>query len=312
MELISLVIFIFCAAMVAGAVLLTSRLLKEHPLPFARSLFYYTIFMFAFGFYGIWGQFIIVAVAGNRLNPELLSTVSVISLLLGLPFLIFAWMMLLRFGSDSAGTNLKSYSILLFLLFNIAFIAVLGFISRNRTIDEVLPLFKLYYCCAAVVFSLVTAFILVSGKSCLFCKSDRWFLAAIIAAGAVSQAALLLLLPHSAWMALIFVFLLFASPTLLTIYLTYQADLKVNQVQGDLPLPRGIEDFYIKHEISPREADIIREICNGLSNQEIADKLFISLQTVKDHTSRIYSKTNVRNRMQLMTLVQTISKGVSG
>ncbi len=58
-----------------------------------------------------------------------------------------------------------------------------------------------------------------------------------------------------------------------------------------------------KHDISPREKDIMREICNGLSNQQIADKLFISLQTVKDHTSRIYYKTNCTGRAQLITMV---------
>ncbi|MBW6501428.1 MAG: LuxR C-terminal-related transcriptional regulator [Bacteroidales bacterium] len=58
--------------------------------------------------------------------------------------------------------------------------------------------------------------------------------------------------------------------------------------------------------MSPRETDIIREICNGLSNKEIADKLFISLQTVKDHTHRIYIKTNVKSRVQLINLVQDL------
>ncbi|MCK7539199.1 MAG: helix-turn-helix transcriptional regulator [Marinilabiliales bacterium] len=105
-------------------------------------------------------------------------------------------------------------------------------------------------------------------------------------------------------MALIFAFLLFASITLLPLYLTYEADLRPCFPPVPPQLPQGIGEFIRRHEISPREADIIAEICNGLSNQEIADKLFISLQTVKDHTSRIYSKTNVRNRMQLMAMVQ--------
>ena len=125
----------------------------------------------------------------------------------------------------------------------------------------------------------------------------------------MTQALTLLLIPHSVWMALVFVFLLFAAITLLSLYLSYRADLKPVRLPEPLPLPDGIEDFIRKNEISPREAEIITEICNGLSNQEIADKLFISLQTVKDHTSRIYMKTNVRNRMQLMALVRGMEAG---
>jgi len=68
----------------------------------------------------------------------------------------------------------------------------------------------------------------------------------------------------------------------------------------------SFDDFCKKYEVSPRESDIIREICNGLSNKEISEKLFISLQTVKDHTHRIYIKTNVRSRAQLMNLVREV------
>lgn len=312
MELISLVVFIFCAGMAAGAILLTSQLMKEHAVPFTRPLFYHIIFMFAFGFYGIWGQFIIVTVAGSRLTPDMLSTVSVISLLLGLPFLILGWMMLLRFGAECAGLRLKGYLYVLFIVINLGIITIIGYTSGDTVFSEALPLFKYYYSGAAVFFALVTGFILLGTSSSSPGKTGRRFLAAIAMAGALSQSAVLLLMPHSVWMALVFAFLLFAATALLPVYLVYKADLTAYQLPEELKLPRGIEDFCIRHEISPREADIIREICNGLSNQEIADKLFISLQTVKDHTSRIYSKTNVRNRMQLMTLVQTINNGISG
>ena len=312
MELISLVVFIFCAGMAAGAILLTSQLMKEHAVPFARPLFYHIIFMFAFGFYGIWGQFIIVTVAGSRLTPDMLSTVSVISLLLGLPFLILGWMMLLRFGAECAGLRLKGYLYVLFIVINLGMITIIGYTSGDTVFSEALPLFKYYYSGAAIFFALVTGFILLGTSSSSPGKTSRRFLATIAMAGALSQSAVLLLMPHSVWMALVFAFLLFAATALLPVYLVYKADLQAYQLPEELKLPRGIEDFCIRHEISPREADIIREICNGLSNQEIADKLFISLQTVKDHTSRIYSKTNVRNRMQLMTLVQTINNGISG
>lgn len=304
MELVSLVIFIFCAAMAAGSILLLTRLLEERPAPFIRSLFYHNIFISAFGFYGIWGQFIIVALAGSRLSPDTFSSVSVILLLLGLPFLVFGWMMILRFGAEAAGFQFRSYHGFSFILVNFGIIIGLGFILKEKEFSEALPIFKYFYAIAAVVYSVATAILLIRGSHGNPGKHDRSFLAALLLAGALSQAAVLLLLPYSVWMGLIFVFLLFGAMTLLPFYLTYKADLQPCLPPDPLQMPAGIGDFFMRHEISPREADIITEICNGLSNQEIADKLFISLQTVKDHTSRIYAKTNVRNRMQLMTLVR--------
>lgn len=306
MEFIILIIFVFCAAMAVGGILLTTRLLSEQPLPFLRPLFYHLIFMSAFGFYGIWGQFIIIAVAGERLTPELISTVSVISLLLGLPFLVIGWLMLIKFSAEYSKAGFRNYLTVIFLVANFGVIAFLGIILRDMEFSEALPLFKYYYSAIAVVSGLTSAFMLIGARSCEAAAPTRLSMAAIVSGGALAQAAVLLLMPHSAWMALIFVFLLFAGISLIPVWLTYRTDLKVFTYPVNQEMPRGIEDFYLKHEISPREADIIREICNGLSNQEIADRLFISLQTVKDHTSRIYAKTNVRNRMQLMTLVRSV------
>ncbi|MCU0377583.1 MAG: LuxR C-terminal-related transcriptional regulator [Bacteroidales bacterium] len=306
MKIAVLIIFIFCAALASGSILLSSRLIREHPLPLMRSLFYHIIFIFAFGFYGVWGQFIIVTVAGSQLTPDLLSTVSVVSLLMGMPFLVFGWMMLLRFGSEYAGYRFSNYLVALFLLVNFGLLVSLGVATRDMEYSEGMPLIKYYYSGSVILFSLITAWLIVSGRAPSSGKTDRRSLAAIIAAGAVAQAAVLLLLPHSVWMALAFVFLLFAVTSLLPVYLTYQADPKTYHREDQGHQQENLDEFCRKNEISPREADIIREICNGLSNQEIADKLFISLQTVKDHTSRIYSKTNVRNRMQLMTMVRRI------
>ena len=309
MELISLGIFIFSAAMAAGSILLVARLLEEYPLPFLRSLFYHNLFISAFGFYGIWGQFIIFALAGSRLDPALYSTVSVFSLLLGLPFLVFGWMMLIRFSAEASGVRLQAYFTLVFLLVNFGLIAGLGLLIREMEFSDALPLFRYYYVAAALIFALIAGLILMKGASSSPGRMDRIRLALLIAGGAVAQSLVLMLVPHSAWMGLAFVFLLFAEITLIAFYLSYRADLKPVIMPDPLPLPRGIGDFIRKNEISPREAEVIALICNGLSNQEIADKLFISLQTVKDHTSRIYMKTNVRNRMQLMALVRGMDSG---
>jgi len=50
--------------------------------------------------------------------------------------------------------------------------------------------------------------------------------------------------------------------------------------------------------ISKRELDVLNLMAQGLSNDEIAGKLFISLNTVKTHTSNIFVKLDVKRRTQ--------------
>lgn len=50
--------------------------------------------------------------------------------------------------------------------------------------------------------------------------------------------------------------------------------------------------------ISQREYDVLELMSKGLSNQEIADALFISLSTVKTHSANIYMKLDVKRRTQ--------------
>ncbi len=50
--------------------------------------------------------------------------------------------------------------------------------------------------------------------------------------------------------------------------------------------------------ISKREYEVLELIAQGLSNREIADKLFVSTSTVKTHLSNIYSKLDARRRTE--------------
>jgi len=55
-----------------------------------------------------------------------------------------------------------------------------------------------------------------------------------------------------------------------------------------------------KIDLSDREIEILELICQGFSNQEIGEKLFISKRTVDKHRSNILTKTNSRNSAQLV------------
>jgi DNA-binding NarL/FixJ family response regulator len=53
-------------------------------------------------------------------------------------------------------------------------------------------------------------------------------------------------------------------------------------------------------DLSEREREILLEICKGLSNQEIGEKLFISKRTVDKHRANILAKTNCKNTANLV------------
>ena len=50
--------------------------------------------------------------------------------------------------------------------------------------------------------------------------------------------------------------------------------------------------------LSVRELEVLHLLADGYSNQEIADKLFVSLNTIKTHISKLYQKLNVSRRTQ--------------
>ena len=64
---------------------------------------------------------------------------------------------------------------------------------------------------------------------------------------------------------------------------------------------KGIEDFCRSFLFSPREHDVFKLIDEGLSNTEIADRLFISENTVKFHIKNILRKTESKNRIELLS-----------
>lgn len=54
--------------------------------------------------------------------------------------------------------------------------------------------------------------------------------------------------------------------------------------------------------ITKRELEILSLIASGLSNREIAEKLFVSENTVKTHSSRLFEKMNAKRRTQAVQI----------
>jgi DNA-binding NarL/FixJ family response regulator len=72
--------------------------------------------------------------------------------------------------------------------------------------------------------------------------------------------------------------------------------------------PAGTAEHKIKDLLSNREMEMLKLLATGMSNKEIAEKLCLSLRTVKAHMSNIFTKMNVASRSE--ALVEALRKGL--
>lgn len=63
------------------------------------------------------------------------------------------------------------------------------------------------------------------------------------------------------------------------------------------PPPAGPEET-----LTPREQEVLKLVCHGLSNKEIAQRLLLSVRTVENHLANIYHKLGVRSRTEAAVL----------
>jgi DNA-binding CsgD family transcriptional regulator len=75
-------------------------------------------------------------------------------------------------------------------------------------------------------------------------------------------------------------------------------EVPVPAAQAFVPDERKREELHITR----RELEILELIAQGLSNREIAEKLFVSENTVKTHSSRVFDKLGARRRTQAVQL----------
>lgn len=61
-----------------------------------------------------------------------------------------------------------------------------------------------------------------------------------------------------------------------------------------------LREALTRQGLSNREAEVAGLVSTGLSNKEVADRLFVTEKTVKFHLTNIYKKMNIRSRAQLI------------
>jgi len=78
------------------------------------------------------------------------------------------------------------------------------------------------------------------------------------------------------------------------------------------PVPQVNANQSLLEPLSEREIEVLSLIADGLSNREIAERLVLSVGTVKVHTRNIYSKLNVGSRTQAIAQAARYNIGLHG
>ncbi len=107
------------------------------------------------------------------------------------------------------------------------------------------------------------------------------------------------------FMALLVVFFLYRKNTRLEIEnLNRKLQHKILQLDTEIPKEIPFEDKVKAFELTSRETEILILISKGFTNDEIAEELCISRNTVKYHSKSLYSKLNVKNRIQAIKTIK--------
>lgn len=301
-----IIVIIVSASGGVYSLILLSRLRKIYRVDYLNSFFYYKILHLVFGVYGILGS---IAIREILLKYDIriaeVESIAVVIPFFGVPFIIAAWYILIKTANELFSRKVsQSIAIIFFSLATVSFL-VYGLILKNIPDNPDLSSDDLSQLIRIVFYSidlLVKVYILIMCiyKAIRSKNNEKGKLIVrfglLLTGLAILNAAALHFAYRSVYIGLYFLLFYFCSD--LALILLFRSFLKKNSDEFS-DITDTLEDLYQKYGISKREKQIITEICKGKTNQEIADELFISLQTVKDHTYNIFRKTNVRNRVQL-------------
>jgi DNA-binding CsgD family transcriptional regulator len=77
---------------------------------------------------------------------------------------------------------------------------------------------------------------------------------------------------------------------------------KVDNDYSSLSFSKMLADFSTRYKVTPREAEIINQVLKGYPNSLIAEKLNVSIGTVKNHRYRLYYKLDITTERELFSM----------
>ena len=303
--------FVLCLGLTVLAVLVSRQLLSTYTSELLRHYFYYLAAFHAFAFYSLWGLIVTRGLlASLETDAAAIEVVAGFLPVLGVPFLFVSWVMLMNMACSMFGARFQPawhslHAAVLALLLLASWLAV-RWLQSDVGSPADLPLIE----AAAIVVLELTYFgaflvlVLRFGAAADGDKSRilRTF-ALLMCAGVASRTLLAGLVLVDVRLSPISLLVLYASNLPALLYLRANADRVFAPVKAESVTKVGMDHVFERYGVTKRERQIVQKICLGKTNKQIAEELFISLQTVKDHTHRIYSKIGVSSRMQLVQMM---------
>ncbi len=304
-----LITFVATTGLAVIGSLLSYQLTHEQKLPVLQILLFQQLLLFSFFIYAIWGNILLRAIINDvNLDEELAVKIAFFVPIIGIPFLIGSWFMLLKFAFNVNGYNDSKLWIYSYFTGFLFLMMTFAFLFQNNYIElPVKPQIFLIRIFLIVNFlfhmAFIFPFIKPNSKAAIVFKLQE-FKKCIFTyfSGVILYSVALWFFGYFGFIGinLSFLFLFGISavlPFCIKLFVKFPAA-ETSESKKDF------KTFCTEFEISKREAEIVLEICSGKTNKAIAEKLFITLQTVKDHTHHIYTKTQVKNRIQLANLVR--------
>ena len=306
LEILFIILFVICLGATAAALMLAFQMTRDYKADFLNHYFYYLMAYFVFGLYGLWGQ-AIVRYLLEKLDSKstVVEAMATLFPLFGVPFLLVSWLMLIKMAFTLANKSISALQTLIYFVSIMALFAAIGWLLGGKT--DLAQLESYLY--GGTELLLFLAFLLVGWGAIKKIKNVQkqnsyrnfcW----LLLLGLILRLAILPFISWNIWLLAAILLLYFVGNLLPVFYLRLQADQLFTSYTAELNDQNSFEHLIVKHGISKRETEIVKLICQGKTNQQIADALFISLQTVKDHNHRIYTKIGIRSRMQLINLVK--------
>ena len=312
--LVLIVTFVLCLGLTAATVLVSRQLLSTYASEFLRHHFYYLAAVHAFAFYGLWGQVLTRGVlAAVDTDAAVVNVVAVFVPVLGVPFLFVSWAMLVNMAGSMFGKTIEpKWHSAHVVVFGLLLLGAWTAIARMQA-EPASPLDVLGVIEAAAMIGIellyFSAFLILVLRFRVVAEGDKrrvlLVFSGLLCGAFVARSLLAALVLVDIRLGAIGLLAFHGSNLPALLYLRANADRVFPPVKAEHATKQGMEHVLDHYGVTKRERQIVQKICLGKTNKQIADELFISLQTVKDHTHRIYSKIGVGSRVQLVQMMNT-------